>query len=194
MVDFRSSTDQWIKAGAKRYVLSIVQEGYRIPFKKLPESTYLKNNKSARDNPEFVSAEIQRLLEKRCIERVTERPHVVTPLTVAFNRKGKPRLVLDCRHINSQLCTFKFKYEDVSVARQMFNAGDFVFVFDLKSAYHSIEIFRLHSTYLGFAWKTDGKTDYFVYRVLPFGISTAGFIFSKVNLLAISWSQNHHVP
>lgn len=24
----RSSTDQWIKAGAKRYVLSIVQEGY----------------------------------------------------------------------------------------------------------------------------------------------------------------------
>ena len=29
----RSSADHWIKASANRYVLSIVQEGYRIPFK-----------------------------------------------------------------------------------------------------------------------------------------------------------------
>ena len=34
----RSSADHWIKACANRYVLSIVQEGYRIPFKTLPES------------------------------------------------------------------------------------------------------------------------------------------------------------
>ena len=62
----------------------------------------------------------------------------MNPLTVAYNRHGKPRLVLDCRHINHLLCTYQFKYKDVSVVRQLFKTGDFTFVFDLKSAYHHI--------------------------------------------------------
>lgn len=119
------SIDQQIKAGAGRYILSILQDGYRIPFKTLPQSVYLKNNKSARENAGFVSTEINRLAEKRCIMRVKERPFVVNPLTVAFNKKGKPMLVLDCRHINDLLCTFKFKYENVSITRQLFEAGNY---------------------------------------------------------------------
>ena len=68
----------------------------------------------------------------------------VNPLTVAFNRDGKARLVLDCRDINSHLIQFRFQYEDVSVAKQIFQKGDFLFAFDLKSAYHHIEIFEDH--------------------------------------------------
>jgi hypothetical protein len=44
---------------------------------------------------------------------------VVNPLTLAGN-KAKLRLVLDCRHINPHLYQFKYKYEDATVARQMF--------------------------------------------------------------------------
>ena len=53
-------------------------------------------------------------------------------------------------------------------------------MYDLKSAYHHISIFPEHKTYLGFSWVIDGKVGYFVYNVLPFGLSTSGFIFSKV--------------
>ena len=59
------------------------------------------------------------------------------PLTVAFGKKNKARLVLDCRNLNPHLAQFKFKYEDVSVAKQIFQKGDFLVTFDLKSAYVS---------------------------------------------------------
>jgi hypothetical protein len=35
---------------------------------------------------------------------------------------------------------FKYKYEDATVARQMFYKGDFLFSYDLKSAYHHITL------------------------------------------------------
>ena len=66
----------------------------------------------------------------------------VNPLTVAFNKSGKPRLVLDCRHINPHLHKYKFKYEDDKVAREMFDVGDFIFSYVLRYAYHHIDIFE----------------------------------------------------
>ena len=68
----------------------------------------------------------------------------VNPLTVAFNKSDKPLLVLDYRHINSHLHKYRFKYEDDKVAREMFDVVYFIFSFDLKSAYHHIDIFEEH--------------------------------------------------
>ena len=62
----------------------------------------------------------------------------------------------------------------------MFHKNDYMFTFDLKSAYHHISIFESHRQYLGFTWDVSGKTKYFVYFFLPFGISSATFIFTKV--------------
>ena len=62
----------------------------------------------------------------------------------------------------------------------MFDVGDFIFSYDLISAYHHIEIFEEHEQYLGLAWFFEGKIRYFVFAVLSFGISTTGYIFSKV--------------
>jgi hypothetical protein len=58
---------------------------------------------SAIDNHSFVTDEIATLMSKGCVARVGEKPLVVNPLTVALNKAGKPRLVLDCRHINKHL-------------------------------------------------------------------------------------------
>ena len=65
----------------------------------------MDNNKSNRDNSKFVTDEIQKLLQRKCISEVSGIPHVVNPLTVTTN-KGKRRLVLDARHINPQLFNF----------------------------------------------------------------------------------------
>ena len=48
----------------------------------------------------IVEREIRKLLNNACVSEVSNVPTVVTPLTVAFDRSGKARLVLDCRHIN----------------------------------------------------------------------------------------------
>lgn len=131
------------------------------------------DNKSTRDNSQFPTYEIQKLLQRKCISEVFS--HVVNPLTVATN-KGKRRLVLDARHINPQLFKFRYKYEDASTSRVMFNKGNFCSSYDIKSAYHHIEMFDTDTTYLGFQW----KNKYHVFSVLPFGLDTSGFLFSKV--------------
>lgn len=68
------------------------------------------------------------------IEKVEEQPFVVNPLTVTYDTDDKPRLVLDCRHINPLLFMQRYKYVDVSVEKSLFQQGDFVFTYDLKSA------------------------------------------------------------
>jgi hypothetical protein len=138
------------------------------------------------DNSDFVCSEIDSLLSKGCISEVIDKPLVVNPLTVSCN-KNKKRLVLDARHINPHMCKFKCKYEGSSVGRQMFKVGDFLFTYDLKSAYHHIEINQVHRTYLGFSFEIRGKVKYFVFNVLPFGISTAGYIFTKVTRVMIKF-------
>ncbi|XP_060080812.1 uncharacterized protein LOC132560179 [Ylistrum balloti] len=75
----------------------------------------------------------------------------------------------------------------------MFGKGDFLFTLDLQSAYHHIEIYPDHQTYLGFAWNFEGKLRYFVFKVLPFGLSTAGYIFSKVTRELVKyWRAGGH--
>ena len=95
----------------------------------------------------------------------------VNLLTVAYSKSSKPRLVLDSRYINPLLHQNRFKYEDDKVAGEMLDVGDFIFICDLQSAYHHIEIFEVHQQYLSFAWFLKAK-----YNILPFCISTAGYI------------------
>lgn len=57
-----------------------------------------------------------------------------------------------------------------------FQEGGYIFSFDLKSAYHHIMINKLDREYLGFKW----ENKFYVLNGLPFGISTAGYIFTKV--------------
>ncbi|WAR27332.1 hypothetical protein MAR_013036, partial [Mya arenaria] len=57
-----------------------------------PNAEILKNNKSAKDNSDFVENEIEKLLSKGCISEIGQVPQVVNPLIVAFGKKGKPRM------------------------------------------------------------------------------------------------------
>ena len=63
-------------------------------------------------------------------------PVVVNPLTVVYNKAGKPTLVLDLRHVNQYVLVFKLKFEDIWVGFGLFEFGTYVFTYDLKSAYH----------------------------------------------------------
>ena len=51
-----------------------------------------------------------------------------------------------------------------------------MFSFDLKSGYHHVDIAQKHWKYLGFSW----QTKYFVFTVLPFGLSSACYLFTKL--------------
>ena len=189
----KASLKHWEEAKVNEHIKAVIVDGYRIPFRTLPGVFHLKNNRSALENKLFVATEIEKLKEKGCISEVLHKPSCVNPLTVAFSKNGKPRLVLDCRDINPHLAQFKFKYEDVTVAKQMFVTGDYLFTFDLKSAYHHIEIFVQHRPYLGFSWDKEGVTHYYQFNVLPFGLATAPYIFTKMMKVFLTlWRSRGH--
>jgi len=53
--------------------------------------------------------------------------------------------------------------------------------FDLKSGYHHIDICQLHQQFLGFQWALGGPgSQYFCFTVLPFGLSSAPYLFTEI--------------
>ena len=73
----RNHIDKWKSIEANQYILNVIDQGYRLPFKTLPVNISLDNNRSAKDNKSFVSDAIDKLLMKGCISRVELKPHVV---------------------------------------------------------------------------------------------------------------------
>ena len=178
----------WEEIGANEYILSVIKNGYKIPFVNTPPSSKIKNNKSAMDNSDFVTEAISELIKTKSVIRVNYQPKVVNPLTVAINEKGKKRLVLDLRHVNPHVAKEKIKFDDWKVAQMYINNNSFMFGFDLKSGYHHIDIEKSFYQYLGFEWELNGEMQYFVFTVLPFGLSSAGHIFTKtVRCLISHW-------
>ncbi|CAG2244133.1 unnamed protein product [Mytilus edulis] len=83
------------------YESDLIENGYKIPLIKEPESVLLRNNKSALEHKDFVEKAVQELIDASLIKDVSNRPHVVNPLTVSINSSGKGRLILDLRHVNN---------------------------------------------------------------------------------------------
>ena len=62
----------------------------------------------------------------------------------------------------------------------MFEQHDLLFKFDLKSGYHHVDIYPDHQKYLGFQWSINDSVGYYMFTVLPFGLSTACYLFTKL--------------
>ena len=163
---------------ASKFVLDIIDHGYRLPFAHPCPPFLAKNNASSRNHPEFVTEAIQKLIKQNCVKEVDQVPFCCNPLTVATGKKL--RLVLDLRHVNAHLKKFRFRYENLKTLAKIFEKGFHFATFDLKSGYHHIAIHENDIGYLGFAWDFDGVTRYFVFLVLPFGLSPASYVFTKV--------------
>ena len=128
---------------------------------------------------QFVRREIQDLLAKGYIQELSEKPYCTNPLTVAVGKKL--RMVLDARHVNSYLKYCPIKYEDWSLLEQVIEQEDYFITFDYVSGYLHIPIFPEHRKYLGFAYHWGDEIKYFSFNQLCFGVSSASYIFTKVN-------------
>ena len=58
----RGHMDTWLKSGCNPLILDVISSGYKLPFKSIPPSANLRNNLSARNDPQFVKNEIEKLL------------------------------------------------------------------------------------------------------------------------------------
>ena len=175
------SIDYWRSLGAPDFILNIIRDGYKIPFISTPPPRQFRNNASAFKESDFVGEAISELLSDNRVEEIFSAPDILNPLTVSIQRSGKKRLILDLRHINLHVFKQKFKCEGLHTIKDVFFEGYFVFSFDLKSGYHHVDIFPEHRRFLAFSWRFGtSQARYFQFTVLPFGLSSAPFVFTKL--------------
>ena len=69
----KNRLNEWRLITDNQYILDILENGYKIPFKTEPEQIYINNNKSSLKNKDFVASEITNLLNKGCIKEVSTK-------------------------------------------------------------------------------------------------------------------------
>ena len=70
----------------------------------------------------------------------------------------------------------------------VFEASYFLFNFDLRSGYYHVDIHPEHFKYLGFQWAEQDVPRYYDFTILPFGLSTACYLLTKlIRLLLQHW-------
>ena len=183
----------WRQIGATPFILKTIHEGYHIPLTKTPPAHQMRNNASSRNKPEFVQTAIDELLVMGAIMEVDKPPYIVNPLTVS-NKNDKFRLVLDLRHVNKFVHKQPCKIEGAETLQKFLPGADHLYGFDLKAGYHHIDIHPEQHQLLGFSYPDHWDKDrFFVFRVLPFGLSSAGFIFTKMLRVLIKYWRGQSI-
>ena len=63
--------------------------------------------------------------------------------------------------MNKHMCKQRVKFEDLKVALNFLDAGHFMFLFDIYSGYHHVEIFSPYQCFLGFSGITRVRLEIF---------------------------------
>ena len=70
----RRHVEFWHSIGAPRYILSVICEGYRLPFLQIPPGFTSRNNRSALDHSVFVNEAILELLHSARVMELNRPP------------------------------------------------------------------------------------------------------------------------
>ena len=175
----------WRQINAGTFALSVIENGYIPNLGPMPNFYAESNNKSYRENADFANEAVMKLLSFGVVEEVSKSSlRCVNPLTVAQNT-AKKRLCIDLsRCFNEQCEAQKFKIELTVQALASIDPGDFMFSFDLKSAYLQVPLNENFWPFLGFAIHTAAESGtserYFWYKMLPFGLNDAARVLTKL--------------
>ena len=169
----------WEEISDDPYVLSIVREGFRIQLTEPLPNDALRR-RTPKLSPLFqqhISDEISMLLEKGAIEEVRDHPRLsLSPIFIIPKKSGKLRMILNMKRINLFVHKESYRLDSLAVLLPSLRAGDWAVSLDLQDAYFHVPIHPTSRDLLGFT--VLGKT--FRYRVLPFGLSPAPRVFTRV--------------
>ena len=152
---------KWQELGANPRVVSILKEGYALPFKMRPPLTRFPLIKSGYANPvrsRALSEALVALREKLVVEKVVVRASLSFYnrlfLIPKPNKKWRP--ILDLSQLNVYLQTNTFKMETPETIRVSLQTGEWVTSLDFSDAYFHIPIHTRSRKYLRFFFEQQG--------------------------------------
>ena len=172
---------KWETLGANPRVVSILREGYTLPFKMRPPLTRFPLITSGYANParsRALSQALGALVEKLVVEKVVVRTSLsfYNRLFLVPKSDNKWHPILDLSQLNLFLKTNTFKMETPETIRVSLHKGEWVTSLDFSDAYFHIPIHPRSRKYLRFFLNSKA----YQFTALPFVLATAPLEFTKV--------------
>ena len=182
--------DQWSKVTSDQHILNIIKNGITLSFKVLPSlSTQPVFSSRPGRNLALLSSNIQEMLQKGAIEKVTENSlGFYSHLFLVPKKTGDLHPIINLKFLNNHIVYEIFKMETQRAIRKELTQGDWVTSIDLKDAYFHIPVRPTARKYLRFTH----LQEVYQFKALPFGLTSAPREFSRITetLGAIAHQQS----
>jgi hypothetical protein len=189
----QNSLAQWQESIIDPFALSIVTHGYKIPLLGRPPLTHTARWEPSQKNMEkarIIRQEVESLLHKRAIQPVTgTEPGFYSHMFLVRKNSGGWRPVMDLTRLNQYVVRSKFRMVTSANIREVVQQHDWLASLDLTDAYLHIPMHYLSRKFLRFS--VEGKA--YEFRVLPFGLTTAPYVFTKVLRAVVNRLQSRSV-
>lgn len=168
---------EWRKITTDPVILSWLK-GYTLPFISRPHQSHQFANKLwSKSDCRHITSELARLLAIGAI--VECKPcagQFISRIFLVSKPGGKKRLILNLKNLNKFLQADHFKMEDKNTVLKLLSPNAYMASLDIKDAYFHLSVKKSHRKFLRFQF----KNRLYEYTSIPFGLSSAPFIFTKL--------------
>jgi ribonuclease HI len=168
----------WVQNITDKWAKQVVSQGYYIPFLARPNltcqviRTILPQSQHA-----VLLEEIQQMLVKNAIEEVNpQTPGFYSTFFLVPKKDGGQRPVLNLKRLNKFVQVKSFKMQTLQLVLAQLHQGDWLASLDLKDAYFHVPVHPDYRKYMRFEF----LGNLYQFKVLPFGLSTAPRVFTKI--------------
>ena len=189
--------ETWEALGLSPKVVTMLREGYTLPFQFRPNlirsPTVISNYVNPQRQFHLLEA-LYQLTNKNAVEPVANQNRLgfYNRLFLVPKPNNWWRLILDLSTLNTFLNTESFKMETPETIRTSLQLGEWVISMDFKDAYFHIPIHSQSRKYMRFY--IQGQS--YQFKALPFGLSTASMEFAvvakEVKLMALQRGIRNH--
>ena len=181
----------WQDIGAETWVVTVLRDGYRVPFKDSPPPlartpVSFPTYRAGSPRAQALRQEVEVMLAKGALEIARDPgPGFYSRLFLVEKATGGWRPVIDLSHLNDFVQLTPFKMETVASVLLSVREGDFLASLDLKDAYFQIPIHGSSRKLLRFM--SEGTV--YQFKALCFGLSTAPQVFTRVFAAVSAWAH-----
>ena len=182
---------RWQEIGAETWVVTVLRDGYRVPFKDSPPPlartpVSFPTHRAGSPRAQALRQEVEAMLAKGALEIARDPgPGFYSRLFLVEKATGGWRPVIDLSHLNDFVQLTPFKMETVASVLLSVREGDFLASLDLKDAYFQIPIHGSSKKLLRFM--SEGTV--YQFKALCFGLSTAPQVFTRVFAAVSAWAH-----
>ena len=186
---------RWQAIGAVSWVVTVLRDGYRVPFKDSPTPlsrtpVSFPTYRAGSPRAQALRQEVEAMLAKGALEIALDPgPGFYSCLFLVEKVSGGWRPVISLSHLNEFVQLTPFKMETVASVLLSVREGDFLASLDLKDAYYQIPIHPSSRKLLRFS--SEGTI--YQFSALCFGLSTAPQVFARVFAAVSTWAHSHGI-